>query len=191
MVLLLWFLRIHAWTWSRKKTRHLPNILLCIQNGSKTVSSSKFACKLAWIRGMTDIYSMMEVGCLVMASTISDIFFSIHIKFFRIHIYLPNFRTQSKPVKQWPKRVKPKPGAWTAKHLNVFAENYITNQLFLLLPTGSQILSPPQKPQLHHDKDPRLVRLSPSQYQASFPSILLSLLTKDPILLLEHRRTQV
>lgn len=66
MVLLLWFLRIHAWTWTRRKTRHLPDILLCIQNGSKTVSSSKFACKLAWIRGVADVYD--GGGLLVMVS---------------------------------------------------------------------------------------------------------------------------
>lgn len=41
---------------------------------------------------------------------------------FRIHIFLPNFLSPSKPVKQWPKRVKPKPGTWIAMHLSVFAE---------------------------------------------------------------------
>lgn len=138
------FLRIHAWTWSRKKTRHPPNILLCIQNGSKRVSSSKFACKLSGIRGMADVYD--GGGLLVMfyyTFTISDTFLNafkisrnvnlfLERSFysFRIHIFLPSFLSPSKPVKQWPKRVKPKPGVWTAIHLSDFAETTLLIRSF-------------------------------------------------------------
>lgn len=111
----------------------------------------------------------------------------------RILLFLQNFLNPSEPVKQWPKRVKPKPGEFFFFLFNrtvLIVRRHIINEPSVP-PSGSQTPSLPWKPQLHLGSDPRLANLSRSRYRAFFPSSQLSLHARDPIWLLEDPKLWV